>query len=538
VHHAQANPPCQSSALTHRPFRYGNVLRNFRTEDPHHALAILLIEVRRHESCLIDNPTLSFVDAYLHQSQSQRQQQVLAPQMRQSLEILQAPLQELQQLIAHELELNPTIEIEEPEHERVEIESESNQEFDDVSEREFDEEYEILARMDEDSRESFQQNEILHRPSADAEAKHQFQMESISTSPTLQQHLNEQLGLSSLDYQEQQIGEMLIGSLDEDGFLNLSLEELAESIGVAFEVVEDVLDEIQGFDPVGIASRNLEECLMQQLSRAGKRGTLEAKIVSGHLKDLARHRYADIARQLGTTEEDVREAARHIGMLDPRPGRQLASADSIYVIPEVFVKKINGRWRVRTNDKELPRVRISNYYREMMENPDTSKEAKRYIRDKVRGGSFLMRSMEQRQDTLKKIAIEVVKHQEAFFEEGVSQLKPLTMSEIADKIDMHETTVSRAVNNKYMQTPRGTYELKYFFTPGYSNSSAGGGEAVSNKSIKEAIRKLVDNENPAKPLSDQSIVKALGEQGFKVARRTITKYRDQLHILPSHLRRQ
>lgn len=456
--------------------------------------------------------------------------------MRQSLEILQAPLQELQQLIAHELELNPTLEILEPEHERVEVESESSHELDDVSEKEFDEEYEMLARLDEDSRESFQHNEIIQRPGADADAKHQFQMESISVSPTLQQHLNEQLALSSLDPQERQIGEMLIGSLDDDGFLNLSLEELAESIGVELEVVEDVLDEIQSFDPVGIASRNLEECLMQQLSRSGKRGTLEARIVSGYLQDLARHRYADIARHLGTTEEDVREAARHIAMLDPRPGRQLASADAVYVIPEVFVKKINGRWRVRTNDRELPRIRISKHYREMMEDPRTTPEARRYIRDKVRGGSFLMRSMEQRQDTLKKIAVEVVKHQETFFEEGVSQLKPLTMAEIAEKISMHETTVSRAVNNKYMQTPRGTFELKYFFTPGYA--SAGGGDAVSNKSIKEAIRKLVDNENPAKPLSDQSIVKALGEQGFKVARRTITKYRDELHILPSHLRRQ
>lgn len=456
--------------------------------------------------------------------------------MRQSLEILQAPLQELQQLIAHELELNPTIEIIEPEHERVEVESDSSHELDDVSEREFDEEYEMLARLDEDSRESFQRNEIIQKPSADSNAKHEFQMESISAPITLQQHLNEQLSLSSLDRQEQQIGEMLIGSLDDDGFLNLSLEELAESIGVDLEVVEDVLDEIQGFDPMGIASRDLEECLMQQLSRTGKRGTLEARLVSGHLPELARHRYAELARKMGVSEEDIREAAHHISLLDPRPGRQLASADAVYVIPEVFVKKINGRWRVRTNDKELPRIRISKYYRDMMENSETSKEARRYIRDKVRGGSFLMKSMGQRQDTLKKIAVEVVKHQEAFLEEGVSQLKPLTMSEIADKIEMHETTVSRAVNNKYIQTPRGTYELKYFFTPGYS--SAGGGEAVSNKSIKEAIRQLVENENTAKPLSDQAIVKALSEQGFKVARRTITKYRDELHILPSHLRRQ
>lgn len=475
------------------------------------------------------------MDAYLHQSQTQRQQQILAPQLRQSLEILQAPLQDLQALIAKELELNPTLDLVEPEHEHVEVESEKSHELDDVTEREFDEEYEMLARMDEDSRESFKHNEIISSPSSDAESKREFMMESMTRATTLQQHLNEQLSLSSISDSERQIGEMIIGSLDDDGFLPLSVAELSESIGVDAEIIEDVLDEIQGFDPVGIASRDLEECLMQQLSRTGRRGTLESELVSNHLKDLARHRYAELARLTGTTEDQIREAAQHIAMLDPRPGRQFSSEESVYVIPEVFVKKIRGEWRVRTNDKEMPRIRISKHYRTLMENPDTPKETRRYIREKVRGGSHLMKSIGQRQDTLKKIAKEVVKHQEEFLEKGVKFLKPLTMSEIADIIGMHETTVSRAVNHKYMQTPRGTYELKYFFTPGYK--SAEGGEAVSNKSIKEAIRLLVEEEDTAKPLSDQAMVKALQEQGFKVARRTIAKYRDELHILPSHLRK-
>jgi RNA polymerase sigma-54 factor len=475
------------------------------------------------------------MDTFLHQSQTQRQSQVLAPQLRQSLEILQAPLQDLQALIAKELELNPTLDIVEPEHEHVEIESETSHELDDVSEREFDEEYEMLARLDDDSRDSFKHNEIISSPSSDAEAKREFMMESMTRAITLQQHLNEQLTLSSLTDTERQIGEMIIGSLDDDGFLPMSTLELAESIGMDPEVVEDILDEIQGFDPVGIASRSLEECLMQQLSRSGRRGTLEAELVSHHLTDLARHRYADIARDVGVSIDDVREAAQHIANLDPRPGRQFATEEAIYVVPEVFVKKIRGEWRVRTNDKEMPRIRISKQYRQLMDDPNTPAETRRYIRDKVRSGSHLMKSIGQRQDTLKKIAKEVVAHQEEFLEKGVKYLKPLTMSEIAEKIGMHETTVSRAVNNKYMQTPRGTYELKYFFTPGYKSS--GGGEAVSNKSIKEAIRELVDGENPAKPLSDQAMVKALQEKGFKVARRTIAKYRDELHILPSHLRK-
>jgi RNA polymerase sigma-54 factor len=360
-------------------------------------------------------------------------------------------------------------------------------------------------------------------------------LESITAAPTLQQHLKEQLDLSSLEGIERQLGEMMIGSLDEDGYLTLSPEELARSVGMDPEVVEDVLDEIQGFDPVGIASRSLQECLMQQLSRSGRRGTLEAQIVERHLMDLGRHRYAEIARKLGVEEEDVREAAVRISNLDPRPGRQFASEETVYVVPEVFVRKVRGEWKVRTNDRELPRLRISRQYRRMMEDPSTPREVRSYIRDKVRGSGFLMKSIGQRQDTLKRIAEEIVEVQQEFLEKGVKHLKPLTMSEIADKVGIHETTVSRAVSNKYMQTPRGTYEMKYFFTPGFKDES---GNAVSNKSIKDAIRDLVDQENKAKPLSDQAMVKALKEQGFNVARRTIAKYRDELHILPSHLRKE
>ena len=474
------------------------------------------------------------MDTFLHQTQTQRQQQVLAPQLRQSLEILLAPVQDLQTLIAREVELNPTLDVVEPEKERVEVEAERSEEFDDVNDREFEEEYEMLARLDEDNRESFKRNEVLQRPSSDTEAKRQFMLDSRTTSPTLQKHLKEQLDVSPLKGLDVQLGEMIIGSLDDDGYLSVPLEELAASVGMEMEEVEDVLDEIQGFDPVGVASRSLRECLMQQLSRAGKRGTLEDGIVRNHLQDLARHRYADIARKLGATEEEVREAAKRVATLDPRPGRRFASEEAVYVVPEVFVKKINGRWRVRTNDRELPRVRISKHYRDMMEDPSTDKQTRRYIRDKIRGGGFLMKSIGQRQETLKRIAKEIVAHQEEFLEKGVKHLKPLTMSEIADKLDVHETTVSRAVGNKYMQTPRGTYEMKYFFTPGYKNESGG---TVSNKTIKDVIRELVDREDKSKPLSDQAMVKALRDQGYNVARRTIAKYRDELHILPSHLRK-
>lgn len=487
----------------------------------------------RHEKCFpTQDPAL---DTFLYQSQVQRQQQVLAPQLRQSLEILQAPMLELQALVTRELELNPTLELLEPSQERIEIEPESTRDFEDVSDREFEEEFEQLARLDDDNRDSFRRNEVLQRPSSDDEAKRQFMLESMTASPTLQQHLMEQLTLSPLEGFRRQLAEMIIGSLDDDGYLTTPLAELAASIGADAAELEKILAVLRDFEPVGVASRSLQECLLKQLERQGKRQSLEAQIVEFHLRDLASHKYGEIAKRLEVEVEDVVEATEHIALLDPKPGRAFASAETVYVMPEVFVRKVRGRWRVRTNDEVLPRLRISKQYRDIMRDPTSSKEVRRYIRDKVRAGGFLMKSIGQRQETLRRIGEEVVAHQEAFLEEGVEKLKPLTMSEIAQKLGLHETTISRAIANKYIQTPAGVFELKYFFTPGYQSDS---GEMVSNKTIKDAIQKLVDNEDIRKPLSDQAMVKALQGQGLKVARRTIAKYRDELRILPSHMRKK
>ncbi len=474
------------------------------------------------------------MDAYLHQSQVQKQSQVLAPQLRQSLEVLQAPLLELQALITRELELNPTLEVLDPDHERLEVESESHSDFEDVSDKEFEEEFELLARLDDDARESFQRNELISRPSSDDEAKRQFMLESRSQPLTLQQHLTEQLHMLSMDSVDTQFAELLIGSLDDDGYLSTPLDELAESVAADPEHMEEVLWVLQEFDPVGVASRTLQECLRKQLDRMGMSQSVEMRLVEHHLTDLAGHKYADIARRQNLTLEKVREAAAHIALLDPKPGRRFQSDETVYVMPEVFVRKIKGEWKVQTNNSTLPRLRISKQYRELMKDPSTTKEVKRYIRDKLKGGSTLMKSLGQRQDTLTRIAEELVEHQTEFLEEGVEKLRPLTMSTIADKLGLHETTISRAVANKYMQTPRGVFELKYFFTPGYQTAD---GEVVSNKSVKEVIKGLVDEEDPSKPLSDQAMVKELSERGFKVARRTVAKYRDELHILPSHLRK-
>lgn len=475
------------------------------------------------------------MDAYLSQSQVQRQSQVLAPQLRQSLEILQAPVQELQALITRELETNPTLDLLEPVREQVEIEPGRDESYEDVSDREFEEEFQLLAQLDDANRDSFRRSEVVQRPSSDEDSVRQFMMESLTRSETLQEHLLGQVQLSSLEGFELQVAEMLIGSLDDDGYLAAPLEELAESIGASVHAFEWVLSVIQDFDPAGIAARSLRECLCMQLKRQGREDSLAYTVVDGFLRELGGHKYAEIAKALDVGMEEVQRAAKEIARLNPKPGRLYTEDPSVYVVPEIFVERKEGGWHVRTERDHLPRIRISRQYKELMKDPATPKEVRRYIRDKMKSGGVLMKSIGLRQSTILRIAFEIVKVQREFLEEGVSKLKPLTMSEVAEQLGVHETTVSRAVSNKYMSTPQGVFEMKYFFTPGYKGQD---GELVSNKSIKDAIRKLVDGENPAKPLSDQAMVKALTEQGFQVARRTIAKYRDELKILPSHLRKQ
>jgi RNA polymerase sigma-54 factor len=475
------------------------------------------------------------LDAYLSQSQVQRQSQVLAPQLRQSLEILQAPVQELQALITKELELNPTLDLVEPIREHVEVEPGRDESYEDISDREFEEEFQLLAQLDDANRDHFFRNEVIQRPASDEDSVRQFMMESLTRSETLQDHLMAQVQLSSLQGFELQVAEILIGSLDDDGYLAAPLEELADSIGASLHAFQWVLEVIQDFDPAGIAARSLRECLCLQLKRMDREDSLAYRIADGYLRELGGHKYAEIARSLDVGTDDVQRAAREIARLNPKPGRLYTDDPSVYVVPEIFVERKEGGWHVRTEKDHLPKIRISRQYKDLMNDPSTPKDVKRYIRERMKAGGTLMKSIGLRQSTIVRIAFEIVKVQREFLEEGVSKLKPLTMSEVAEKLGVHETTVSRAVSNKYMSTPQGVFEMKYFFTPGYKGED---GELVSNKSIKDAIRKLVDSENPAKPLSDQAMVKALTGQGFKVARRTIAKYRDELKILPSHLRKQ
>lgn len=473
------------------------------------------------------------VEPYLSQTQQQRLQMVLAPQLRQSLNLLQVPMLELRSLIREEMERNPVLEEKPLPSTPVSTEEPSGS-----SDAEMDaalkEEFEILSRLDEEWREYFHQDRAAHVYTSDDEERRRHFFDSLTLPESLQEHLRNQLAVSDLSPEDRRLAEMLIGSINDDGYLVTPLEELAQTTGSRVEDLERILQAIQEFDPIGVGARDLRECLRIQLRRLGKENSLAERIVDAHLEDLAAHRYEQIARATGASLEAVREAARLIATLEPKPGRQFAPEATHYVLPEIFVHKVGDEYVVTVDREHLPRLYISPAYRKLMEREDTPEEVRRYIREKVRAGLFLIRSLHQRQQTIHRIASEIVKIQKDFFDHGISHLKPLTMAAVARTLGLHETTVSRAIANKYMQTPRGLFEMKYFFTPGYKTRD---GQEVSNKTIKDLIAQLIAQEDPDHPLSDHDIVERLKEKGFEVARRTVAKYRQELHILPSHLRR-
>lgn len=466
-------------------------------------------------------------------NQSQRLQMILAPQLRQSLEMLQVPILDLRAMIQKEIEQNPTLEILADDGPTLEIEKNPGEKSDN-SEMEFDKEFEVLAKLDDEWRDYFYQNLDNQPYTRESQEKHQFLMDSLPQQESLQEHLMAQLDMADISKEDHQIGEMLIGSINNDGYLTSSITELAESVPYTEEHLNDVLLVIQDFHPIGVGCSDLQDCLLLQLERMGKADTIAGDIVREHIDKLGSHNLQAIAKSLKVSREEIEKATELIQSLDPTPGKVFSGEIASYVTPEVVVKKINGEYVIILNDSQLPHLRISKHYRQLMSNPETPKKVKTYIRDRLRASTFLMKSIDQRQKTIYKIAAEIIKVQTPFLENGVSHLKPLTMSTVANAVGVHETTVSRTVNQKYMRTPVGTYELKYFFTPGISTEN---GENISNESVKDIIKTMVAEENPKKPLSDNAIMKTLQDKGIKVARRTVAKYRIILKIPPSHMRK-
>lgn len=471
----------------------------------------------------------------INQRQVQKQSQLLSPQMQHSLKMLQVPVLELHALIGQEIQTNPALEESEPiEMEQIEIEPNVDEDAPEPDQELDLESYERLLKLDDQTKDYFNQDNTRGSYSAEAAAKRQHFMESLTAPVSLQEHLRDQLNLLNLPPDEHVMAELIIGCIDEDGFLKTQLKQLSIG-GYAEDHLLDLMRQVQDFEPAGVGARDLRECLMIQLRRRGEEDSLAGRIVLNHLQALGSRKFPEIAAAMGVGLEAVTEAAMHIGSLEPKPGREFISESTTYVTPEVFVNREKGDWLITLNDEHIPSLRISRHYRRLMEDPTTPIETKRYINDKIRAGEFLIKSIQQRQDTIRDIVTEIVNCQEEFMFDGVEKLRPLTMAEVASKIGKHETTVSRAIADKYVQTPQGVYELKYFFTPGYKRAD---GTMCSNEVIKRALQRLVNSECKRSPLSDEALVTALSKEGTKVARRTIAKYRKELNILASHLRRE
>ena len=498
----------------------------------------------------------------LHLSQRLTQSMVLAPQLQQSLALLQAPTLELKALVEQELQQNPVLEeesvaeteLQEKEGQDADQPAEAadpselpaDADFDPAAEKDasepvddFQAEFERLVQLDQEWRDHFAQTNLPMRASAEDEEKRQFMFDSLVSGTSLQEMLLDQVRDSTLPQDQRPIAEIVIGNIDEHGYLKATLEELTTSTGLPTEQIAEVLKVIQTFDPPGIGARDLRECLLLQFERLGQQHTLEYRIVNEFMEALGKRRIPEIARGTEQSVDAVQEALERIARLEPRPGRAYLPDNNQYILPEVFVQKSGDDYLVTTNNEHIPHLRISNTYKDLMAQGENSAEVRNYIREKIRAGKFLIKSLHQRQQTILNIANEIVHRQREFMSKGVPALKPLTMVQVAQVVGVHETTVSRAVSGKYIQTPQGMFEMKYFFTAGIQTASSEGvpTTSMSNTSVKNIIDDIFKAEDSAKPLSDQEVVRMLKDKGIVIARRTVAKYRSELNILPSNLRK-
>ena len=507
----------------------------------------------------------------LRQVQKQTQNLVLAPQLRQSLKILQVPALELRSAILEELQTNPLLEeygtndesldgevnepspdeLEEKQPEEfpedqpepeakedkgdeVDIDSKENENLDDLD---FSDEFSILKEMQEDMREHFESEYEGEAKlgNSEAEEKRQYFFDSLVAETSLQEHLLDQLKLIETTDGQKNACEYMIGSLDENGFLSSTLSDIGLISGIALEDLQSGLEILQSFDPIGIASMDLQDCLLKQMDARGWSESISYAIVKDHFPLLVRRRVPELSRKLSQSTEDIHAALEKIAELDPAPGRRFSEDSNQSVAADATVEKVGGEWTISLNNDYIPRLKINKTYKELITKGTLSTKEKEYVRNQMRAGKFLINSIDQRQNTIERITKQILEKQAGFFDEGVSKLHPMTMSEVAEIIDVHETTVSRAIANKFVNTPHGTFPFKYFFTPGYSGKD---GDAVSNTSVKEIIGSIIEQENSSKPLSDRKIVDLLAEKDIKLARRTVAKYREELGIPPTNLRRR
>ncbi len=469
------------------------------------------------------------------------QQLVMTPQLQQAIKLLQLSRMELMDVVRTELEENPVLEEGQeaadektPAEEEHDAEVAAEQAQEGVKEVEGDSD----GMSDIDWR-TYLESYSLGGSTADSyeDDEDRPSYENLLTrKPTLSDHLLWQLNLSRLENQDRAIATEIIGNVDDDGYLQASVEELAGQTGCDPEHIALVLAVVQDFDPPGVASRNLQECLLKQVEQLGMSDDLVGIILRDHLDELENRRYQVIARSLQIPLDEVFGVAKFISALDPRPGSQYGQEDVHYIIPDIFVYKVSDEYVVVLNDEGLPNLRINSFYRNALSGSATLDEkAGEYIQEKLRGALWLIKSIHQRQRTIYRVTKSIVKFQRDFFDRGVDYLKPLVLRDVAEDIEMHESTVSRVTTNKYVQTPQGLFELKYFFNSGISTTE---GDSVASESVKSKIKEIIADENPRKPHSDQKIVEILHGQGIDIARRTVTKYREMLGVGSSTQRKR
>jgi RNA polymerase sigma-54 factor len=474
----------------------------------------------------------------LYQGTQMKQEMKINPRLYQAMDLLYMPLMDLQQHIKQEMLNNPFLDLEEPLVDAEDLVADEEK----ADEDEIDWEEILLDGFDAGGRKQ------------EYEQKEYYEPVRVETRD-LSDHLLDQLKLLRLSPREVLLGEEIIGNINDEGFLGCSVAEVVEGLNewvdehgeewategetldpYTEEEGEAMLSKIQRFDPAGIGARNLRECILLQLEDAGLDDSLTFTIVDQYFDELINHRWSEISKELSVSPKEVQAAADEISKLDPKPGLKHSAGSDNYITPDLIVDKIDGEYHVFLNDTSMPRLKLSRAYREIARDKSKFKgENKEFISNKLNSANWMIQAIEQRRQTMLKVMNFIVDRQREFFERGVQYLKPLTLREVAEVIEMHESTVSRVTNEKFVQTPRGVYSLKFFFSSGLSTTS---GEDVSATGIKAKIEKLVVNEDAKKPLTDQAIVNVLKEEGIQIARRTVAKYRDQLGILSARMRKR
>jgi len=451
--------------------------------------------------------------------------QTLAPQLIQSLKLLQMPILRLEQTIRQELSVNPMLE---------ELEVAEDVQEPDLEELTADKEDE--ADREKIDWEDYLGDDAEYVPKSSREIREEILDRGPVTERTLYDHLEEQLSFLRLTQEEHQICEFIIGNIDERGYLCASVEELAEELKVAPEVVEKVLMVVQTFDPPGVGARTLKESLLIQLRERGEEKLLAYRIVEEHLEHLDRKSPLQVAKAMGVPFEDVQKAMDHIRQLNPQPAKGMFTRGAMPVVPDLVVERVGDEFIVYHNDRNIPRLRVNQSYRSLLKRGNsTPKETKEYVRGKLDQARWLLNAINQRRTTMVRVMQSIVEFQKEFFEKGTSFLKPLIMEQVADAVGMNVATISRVANDKYVQTPHGVFEIKYFFNAGVPQES---GEDLSKRMVKQKIETLIRGEDPAKPLSDQEIYQRLNNEGIQIARRTVSKYREELKILPARFRKR